>query len=133
MIFGVIVIIIGNIVRFIYNLLIPIMMITLGIIAKNGVAERINAFKGYRTKRSMKNINTWRFANKYCGTLLVKFGIYIFIVSAIFTGISLLFERGVQGMVGSILIIIQIAIIVISMFLVEKALKSKFDESGHYK
>ena len=107
MIFGVIVIIIGNIVRFIYNLLIPIMMIILGVMAKNEVAERTNVFKGYRTKRSMKNINTWRFANKYSGTLLVKLGICIFSVSAIFTGISLLFERGVQGMVGSILIIIQ--------------------------
>ena len=46
------------------NLIIPIIMIIFGVISIRDVPKNINTFAGYRTERSMKNIDTWRFANR---------------------------------------------------------------------
>ena len=36
--------------------------------------KHINGMLGYRTTRSMKNMDTWKFAHDYCGKLWWKIG-----------------------------------------------------------
>lgn len=115
------------------NLIIPIIMIIIGVISMRDIPKDINSFAGYRTDRSMKNIDTWRFANRYCGQLWKKLGIYTLIISVICTVISFLLTIEVQSIVSLVLTVIQIIIIIFSVYLVEKQLKNKFDENGHYK
>ena len=38
--------------------------------------KKINYLYGYRTKQSMRNNETWTFANKYAAKLLINFSIY---------------------------------------------------------
>ena len=49
------------------NLLLPIVMIIGGVMMWKYPPKNINDFIGYRTYRSMKNMDTWIFANNYCG------------------------------------------------------------------
>lgn len=56
-------------VLFICNLLIPVVVIVTGRIMWKHYPKNINGLVGYRTTRSMKNMDTWRFANEYCGRL----------------------------------------------------------------
>ena len=49
------------------TLLIPIIMLVFGAIFSKKAPKSINHIYGYRTPRSMKNQNTWEFANMYCG------------------------------------------------------------------
>ena len=51
------------------SLLIPALMITAGWFMWKRPPKKINSAIGYRTSRSMKNINTWQFAHHYCGRL----------------------------------------------------------------
>ena len=48
-------------------LLIPLTMIFFGWLLFRKTPKEINYVYGYRTKRSMMNEGTWRFANQYCG------------------------------------------------------------------
>ncbi|HCW53185.1 MAG TPA: hypothetical protein DG753_05510 [Clostridium sp.] len=112
------------------NLLIPIVMIVVGVISSREIPENINTFIGYRTKRSMKNIDTWKFANKYCGELWKKLGIEIFAISIICNVPGFIFEIEVYSIISLVLIVIQIAVIIFSIYLVERELKNKFDENG---
>lgn len=51
------------------NLLIPAIFIFAGRMMWKHYPKEINDILGYRTKRSMKNIDTWKFAHEYCGRL----------------------------------------------------------------
>ena len=59
---------------FVCDLLIPIIMITAGNMMWKHAPKKINRIIGYRTARSMKNIDTWNFAQKHCGRLWWKIG-----------------------------------------------------------
>ena len=48
-------------------LLIPLTMIFFGWLLFRKTPKEINYVYGYRTKRSMMNEETWRFANQYFG------------------------------------------------------------------
>ena len=50
-------------------LLIPITMIAFGRLFLNSAPHNINSTFGYRTKRSMMNEDTWKFAHSYIGKL----------------------------------------------------------------
>ena len=52
-------------------LLIPITMIVIGRLFLNNAPKDINYVFGYRTKRSMMNLETWKFAHEYIGNLKV--------------------------------------------------------------
>ena len=56
-------------VLFICNLLIPVVVIVTGRIMWKHYPKNINGLVGYRTTLSMKNMDTWKFANEYCGRL----------------------------------------------------------------
>ena len=55
---------------FVFDLLIPVLMILSGKAMQNHCPKNINGMIGYRTPRSMKNMDTWKYAHEYCGGLL---------------------------------------------------------------
>ncbi len=59
---------------FVCNLLIPVILIIAGRMMWKHCPKKINTVYGYRTRRSMKNMDTWRFAHNYCGKLWWKIG-----------------------------------------------------------
>lgn len=112
---------------FICNMLMPLSMILSGYMMYKYTSKEINSIIGYRTKRSSKNLETWKFANSYCGKLWIKQGIILLILSCI---VQLPFAKSnvdVIGKMTTIIETIQIVVMLASIGLVEKALKRKFD------
>ena len=51
------------------DMIIPIVMVIVGRMMWKHCPKNINGMSGYRTTRSMKNMDTWKFAHDYCGKL----------------------------------------------------------------
>ncbi len=107
-------------------------MIILGIFLTKKPPAKISSY-GYRTKLSMKNSDTWRFANVHCGKIWLKFGTIFLPITAIIMLFSIGKNEDAVGKLGSFLCAIQTIPIFISIFLTEKALKNNFDENGEPK
>lgn len=111
------------------DLLIPILMIISGRMMWRHCPKEINHMIGYRTSRSMKNIDTWKYANEYMGKLWWKIGWIILIPSII---IHIPFYNASDnciGNVGLVIIIIQVIIMLFPIFLTERSLKEKFKDN----
>lgn len=65
------------------DLLIPFVMIVVGRMSWKHCPKNINSLIGYRTTRSMKSMDTWKFAHEYCGKLWWKLGWLIMILTAL--------------------------------------------------
>lgn len=65
------------------NLLLSIIMIIAGRMMWKHCPKEINGIYGYRTKRSRKYQDTWKFAHEYFGRLSWKLGIIMLISIAI--------------------------------------------------
>ena len=115
---------------FVFNLLIPVIILILGLIFKNA-STKINYIYGYRTVRSMKNQDTWEFANKYYGSISIKMGIIFTIIGLIISLITMTYDKTVQGIVMIIWVTIQTIAIIATIPPVEKALKNTFDDNGN--
>lgn len=115
---------------FVCNLLIPVILIIAGRMMWKRCPKKINTVYGYRTKRSMKNMDTWRFAHNYCGRLWWKIGWFSLFLSVVVQ--IPFFERSedVIGIVGGIICMIQVVILIASIFPTEAALKKTFNDDG---
>ena len=112
------------------SLLIPGCMIVLGRgFAKNPPGE-INGGYGYRTTRSMRNRETWAFAQRYSGRFWVRAGRPMLAVSLLW--MALLFGRdvGMVGHSGLILTGVQMVPLLAVIPATERALKQNFDDFG---
>ena len=93
-------------------------------------SKSINGVIGYRTTRSMKNMDTWKFAHDYCGRLWWKLGVIMFILSVL---IHIPFYQSNEktiGITGCILVTIQCIVLIVSIFPTESALKRTFNDDG---
>ncbi len=112
------------------DLLIPVIMVIAGGIMRKHCPNEINFFIGYRTARSMKNQDTWEFAHRHCGRLWWKTGWIMLIPSVL---IHLPFYRSSEstiGVIGCILMTIQLIVLIASIFPTEIALKKAFYDDG---
>ena len=115
---------------FVCNMLIPTAMIVGGLLMYKKPPKDINCAVGYRTARSMKNKDTWKFAHDYCGRLWLKLGI-ILSVPTFFAQIPLI--NCADNIIGTATIIIetvQLGVLIGSICPVERALKRTFDDNG---
>lgn len=115
---------------FVCNILIPVMMIVFGRIMWKHCPREINGFVGYRTKRSMKNMDTWRFAHDYCGRLWWKIGWIMIFLSIL---VQIPFFHGTEntvGIVGGVICALQCILLVGSIVPTERALKKTFCKDG---
>ena len=112
------------------DLLIPLTMIGFGKLFLTKAPKNINAVFGYRTTMSMKNRDTWEFAHKYCGKLWFRCGLVLLPLSII--PLIFVLDRSIDtiGMIGGVVSVIQLVLVVGSIFPTEAALNKDFDING---
>lgn len=86
----------------------------------------INSFYGYRTKRSRKNEESWLFAQEYFGRLWFKLGLILFPVSIIAYIPFIHSNKDKLGVVGLIIMTVQMVIILWPIIPTERQLKKRF-------
>lgn len=112
------------------DLLIPFLMILCGRLMWKSPPQNINRAVGYRTTRSMKNMETWKFAHNYCGRLWWRIG-WIMLGPSILVYIPVYGKTDkVIGMVGLILMIVQLIVFIGTIVPTERALKNTFTKDG---
>lgn len=111
-------------------LLIPVIMITAGRNFLKGGPRKISRYSGYRTSRSMKNMDTWRFAHQYCGKILFTAGLIMLPVSAL--AMLFFYDKDIDAVsfAGFVIVMIQIGVMLLAIFFTEAALKKNFDADG---
>ena len=114
-------------------LLIPLTMLFFGWLLFRRTPKEINYVYGYRTKRSMMNEETWRFANQYFGKAWYLCGLISVPLSVM--AITLVLGKGTEtvGMIGGIITMLQMIPLVGAIIPTEIALKKNFDENGRRK
>ncbi len=85
--------------------------------------RKINFWYGYRTKRSMKNKESWDFAQKYSGDLSLRYGVTMVLIA--FAGLYL----PLSGLWAEFLALPVMFLFIIMMLVkVERALEEEFGE-----
>ena len=115
---------------FVCDITIPVLMIIAGRMMWKHCPKQINMIYGYRTARSMKNMDTWKFAHDYCGRIWWKTGLIMLVPSVL---LQIPFYRSSEetiGIVGLILCAVQLVVLIASIFPTEAALKKSFDSDG---
>ena len=111
---------------FFCNLLVPLIMIIAGKMMWQKCPGKINRVYGYRTKRSMKNMETWKFAHEHCGKLWWKIGWMMLVVTCVVQIPFIHSSEDVIGKLGTVLCSIQLIVLLGSIIPTEVALKKKF-------
>lgn len=112
-------------------LLVPGILLAFAGVSKNKAPKDINPIYGYRTAMSMKNRDTWEFANTYWGKLAWKWGWIMLIISAIAMLAVIWAGEDTVSIVGTVLVILQLIPVLGTIPVVENALKKEFDKDGH--
>ena len=89
--------------------------------------KKINWIVGYRTCKSMKNEENWVFANKYCGKLWIGIGLIMFVITLVLFVLFYLNIFTYTEDILAIVILVQVLIIILPIFIVEKAIKDKMN------
>ena len=112
------------------DLLVPVIMILCGRMMWKHAPDKINGVMGYRTSRSMKNMDTWKFAHDYCGRLWWKIG-WIMLIPSLVIHIPIYGKSDdVIGWTGGILTMLQCVVLIVSIIPTEMALKKTFTKEG---
>lgn len=113
------------------NLIVPLLMITVGRMMMKNPPKTINMVFGYRTSRSMKNQQTWDFAQVYCGKLWWKIG-WIMLPFSILGMLPAIGKNDdFVGGWGAVIMVVQILVLFFSIFIEERELAKKFDKEGN--
>ena len=115
------------------DLLVPVIMVVFGWVFQNRPPKTINGLYGYRTARSMKNGDTWRFAHACCGRLWWRLGWLVLVLTAAVMLAVLGGDIQRVSIVGGIVCGVQCVVLVATIFPVERALRREFDEFGRRK
>ncbi len=109
----------------------PAVMIGFGIWLQKHPPEKINMVYGYRTKMSMKNMQTWKTAHLYFGKQWKRVGWCI--VPATLGVMAGLYGQGENavGIGGAVLISAQMAALLLPIWMTERELRRKFDADGN--
>lgn len=115
------------------NLLLPALLIVAGALMKKRPPKKITALYGYHTEHSMKNEDTWQFANKYSGRLIWRIGWIALAVAATLSIALWHFGRGAMSVINLLLTTAQCAALIAVIPMTERALKDVFDDEGRRK
>ncbi|MBR2845672.1 MAG: SdpI family protein [Solobacterium sp.] len=113
------------------EILIPLIMIIFGYVFAHKAPEKINWLYGYRTRRSMMNMDTWSYAHRYIGKLWQVMGFVILLVTVIVMLLVMRKDKEMIGLAGGVLTALQLIPMIGSLFVTESELKKTFDESGN--
>ena len=112
------------------DLLVPVTMLIAGRMMWKHCPKSINGIIGYRTTRSMKNMDTWKFANEHCGRLWYKMGLFMLAFSVLVSVLLLRTNDNTYSMISIIFVLLQCIILIVSIIPTELALKKMFYEDG---
>ncbi len=115
----------------IVNLILPITMIFLGRYYSRKAPKNINWVYGYRTTMSTKNKDTWEFAHNFFGKLWYKFGIILLPITLVTMLCVIGKGEDTVGTIGGILCVVQLIVMIATIFPTEIALKKNFDKDGN--
>lgn len=108
------------------DLLIPGAMILGGWVLYRHPPKNANGLIGYRTARSRRSPEAWRFAQEYCGRLWWKIG-WIMLLPSFLVHLPFLHqETDVVGIMSVVVMSLETAVMLLSIYPVERALKKKF-------
>ena len=103
----------------------PIMMYFCGYLLKHCADREINDWIGYRSKRSRQSREAWEFANNYAGGLWIRWSGFLLLGTAVF--VTALYFLGADAEIwASIVTLIQVAGMILTIPVVERALKKRF-------
>ncbi len=109
---------------------VPVILLLIGWMFQKHAPQSVNGIFGYRTRRAMKNDDTWKFAQQAFGQLSFHWGLAELPV----TLLSMLVVYGqsdsVIGITGGVLCLFLCFPIFLMIWQVERALKKQFDEKG---
>ena len=111
-------------------LLVPAVMLYFGWRFLNRPPQKIKALYGYRTSRSMKNQQTWDYAHQVCGKLWFRAGAVMLPLSLLAMLSGLGKDTQALGIWLMGVVLVQVVVMIATIFPVEKALKRKFDKFG---
>lgn len=109
---------------FIITLLIPFSLLLVWYIFPK--FKKINQMSGYRSSRSMKNQDTWSFAQNYCSKLSLKLFFPTLLLALIIIPFSINKSIDIVGFIGLAITIVQMMNFFVIFYLTEKALKENF-------
>lgn len=118
---------------FLMTLLVPLCMICFGYHFSKNPPEKINPVFGYRTKISMLNQDTWIFAHQHYGKISKLVGWILLALTVPSMFLFLHASTSTVGIVGIIVVGVQIGALIGSIFPTQKALKETFDATGNRK
>ena len=113
------------------NLMIPVLMIVIGKVFIKNPPKTINGIYGYRTSRSRKNQDTWNFAHLYCGKLWQKVGWVMLPLSILGMLPAIEKSDNIVGELGAVVVVVECIALIMTVFIVERALAKKFDKDGN--
>lgn len=125
-------------------LLVPLTMLGFGLLWKTHPPQGINGVYGYRTAMSSKNQQTWAFAHACISRLWRRWGLAALVLSLLVYVPGTLALAGWRwsqlgapesldraGILILVLVGVQLALLIGSIFPVERALKRSFDPEGN--
>ena len=110
--------------------LIPVLCFIFGILLYKHEPKKINGCYGYRTCRSMKNEDTWKFANNLLGRLWLGGGAVLIVISAAAVLIVNAYWPDTLAAVSGLAVIMDLVFMAASIIRVESALKKRFNDDG---
>ncbi|MGL5615003.1 MAG: SdpI family protein [Sarcina sp.] len=111
------------------NLPLVFVFLIAGFFMKFKPPKNINGFIGYRTVRSKKNKDSWNYANRRCGEIMLQLGLLSTVLILTSTLFAMDMNSGLQNIIGLVeMILILIVVVIIPIYLVEKELKEKFED-----
>lgn len=117
-----------------WNLLIPLMMLVFGLLFCKKPPVEVNSLFGYRTTLSMKNKDTWDFAQRMMGRLWWRAGLALLVLT-VGAMLACLFtlarDEDTVGTYSLVFLYIQMAVLLLSIWPVESALRRTFDKDGN--
>lgn len=114
------------------NLLIPAVVIWYGRRFQANPPREPNAWFGYRTNRSMKNQDTWDFAQRKMGEVWGRWGFVMLPLAVLAQALTLLApDLGSMCLWSTLITAVEAALLLLSMIPVERALKKTFDKNGN--
>jgi len=116
--------------EFLTSLIIPLVMLLTGLIFMKWAPRSVNTLFGYRTRRSMQNDDTWVFANRLMAHIWIHWSLSILAPTIIVMYIVLYFFPDYLGQFSIGLTLVQLVLMIASIYPIEKALKENFDEKG---
>jgi len=114
------------------TVILPLIILVFGLFTRIGLPKKVNWFIGYRTPLACKNQDTWVFAHRYWGKLMIVFG---FILTALSVVGIILITRGTIILEPALFLgvsaIATVVAVVFSIIPTEIALRKKFDKDGN--